>query len=249
VQAADQPAALPLRLEGTAGEAFPVGHHLAGGQQGLAAFVEDHGREVVVEQHPLAIAVGAASEEDLEGVVAGDADAAAAVVAEQRLHLGDPLRMGGAAQAEAVGEQTGPVVAGAQVAAPGEALAPEVLGPLLAVEVVSVAPQPGGEGLVLVGLHFDAGDAAVKLRLGTLETVEGGTGEFAGIPGVVGTDLRIADPSPGGSRQEQNDNAAQKGEPMRGHSGHLRRMGHLDEMVTRCCQTPTSAGVREEPRP
>ena len=65
----------------------------------------------------LPVAVGAAGEEHLEGVVPVDADAAAAAVAEQRLHLGDPLRVRGAAQAEAVGEQAGPVLARPQVAA------------------------------------------------------------------------------------------------------------------------------------
>src|SRR5581483_11117022 len=111
-------------------------------QQRLAGLVEDDGANVVVEQRPLPLAVGAAGEEHLEAVVAGHADAAGAAVAEQSLHLGDPLRVRGAAQAEAVGEQAGPVFARAQVGALREAFAPKVLGPFLAMIVMRAAPQP-----------------------------------------------------------------------------------------------------------
>jgi len=111
------------------------------------------------------LAVAAAGQEDLERVVAVDADAPAAPVAEQGLHFGGPLRVGGAAQPETVGEQAGPVLAGPQVAAGGEAPAPQVLGPLVPDEDLQVpvdhddaGPEPGQDrgqenvgGVQLVG--------------------------------------------------------------------------------------------------
>jgi len=45
-----------------------------------------------------------------------DAEAAAASMSEQRLHLGDPLGVRRAAEAVAMAEEAGPVVAGAGVA-------------------------------------------------------------------------------------------------------------------------------------
>ena len=113
--------------------------------------------------------------------------------------------MRGAAQAEAVGEQAGPVFARSQIAAAAEALAPEVLGPFLAVPVVRVPPQPGGQGLVLVGGAVAADDAAVHLGLRGEEALEGRAGQLAGIPRVIGADLRIADAGHGAGSECKED--------------------------------------------
>ena len=156
----------------------------------------------MVHQHPFAVAVGAAGQPDLEGVVSADAESAAASVSQQVLHLGGPLRMGGAAEAVAVGEEAGPVVAGAGVAALAIAFAPEVGGALGAVPVVRVAPEEGGEGLLLVGLRLDADDALVELGLRGEEPLERRAGEFAGVPRVVGFGLGIADVGARGAGDE-----------------------------------------------
>src|SRR5688572_14664757 len=112
--------------------------------------MEDHGGNVMVEQRPAADAVGAAGEKDFETVVAGDADAARPAVAEQRVDLGAVLGVGGAAQAEPVGEQAGPILA---VPLPlVEAAAEAVVGAFFAVGVVQVAPVPRRQRLVLVAV-------------------------------------------------------------------------------------------------
>src|SRR5205823_13928772 len=95
-----------------------------------------------------------------------DADAPPAVVAEQRLHLRDPLRVGGAADAAAVRKKAGPVLPAAHVEAGGEAFAPQVLRALLRVPVVGIAPEPGSERLLLIRHRRGARHAPVDLRLG-----------------------------------------------------------------------------------
>src|SRR5207247_1800480 len=137
-------------------------------------------------ERPSPRAVGAAGQEDLEGVVALDADAPGAAVAQERLHLGDPLGVGGAAQAEAFREEARPVLARAQVAALGEAGAPEVARAFLPVRVVGVPPEPRRERLLLVAARRVADDALVRLGLGRKEPLEGRAGELAGVPGMVG---------------------------------------------------------------
>src|SRR5438309_1814032 len=82
VQAADEPAVLLVRLEFAVCEPLPIAPHFRNGEDRGAVLVEDDGGDVVIEQDPLAIAVGTAGEEDLEGVVSTDAGAAAAAVAE-----------------------------------------------------------------------------------------------------------------------------------------------------------------------
>jgi hypothetical protein len=118
-------------------------------------------------------------------------------VAEEHFHLGAPLGVRRAAQAVAVGEEAGPVFPTAALAVVLEALAPEILGPLLGVEVVGVPPEPRGERFVLVGGAVAAGDALVRGGLRHEESFERRAGEFAGIPGIVGGDLRIANPGAG----------------------------------------------------
>ena len=167
-------------------------------------------RRSKVEQDPLAVAVGPALEQHLEGAVPGRPDGPAAAVAEPGLHLGDPLAVGGPAQAEAVGEQAGPVLAGAGVAALAGALAPEVLGPLLAVPVVRVPPQPRGEGPVLVGRAVAAGDPLVELRLRLEEPLERGAGQLAGVPRVLGPELRVADVGGRRGGEEQGEEQGEK---------------------------------------
>src|SRR5205085_2860599 len=116
MQSANEPAALPLRFEPAIGELLPVRRNLLHAEELLAGRVEHHRREVVVEQHPLAVAVGFPFEEHLERVVPVDADAAPAAVPEPRLHLRDPLTVRRTAQTIAVAEKPGPVLARARVA-------------------------------------------------------------------------------------------------------------------------------------
>ena len=59
------------------------------------------------------------------------------------------------------------------------------------VVIVRVAPEPRGQGLLLVGRRLHADDPAVILRLRGEEALEGGAGQFAGIPGVIRLDLRV----------------------------------------------------------
>src|SRR5260370_19203424 len=88
-----------------------VGPYLGDGEQCRALRVEDDGGDVVVEKHPLAAAVWSAGQEHLEGAMSVHADRPTAGVSEQVFHLGGPLGVGRAAQTEAKGEQTGPVLA------------------------------------------------------------------------------------------------------------------------------------------
>jgi hypothetical protein len=192
VESRDEPAVLLLRLELGIGELLEVRLHLGDREERGPVAVIDDRRDVVVEQHPLAVAVRAAGEPDLERVVALDAHAAAAAVTQEVLHLGGPLRVGGAAQAVSVGEEAGPVLAGPEVVALGPALAPEILVSLGAVPVVGVAPEPRGERFVLVGLDVAAGDALVDLGLRGEQPLERGARQLAGVPRMVGLDLGIA---------------------------------------------------------
>src|SRR3954469_4144636 len=104
----------------------------------------------MIDQRPTAIAVCALGEEDFEGVVTVDADAARATVAEQGFHLGGPLRVSRAAKAETVREEAGPIFAGAEIAF-CEAGTPKVFGAFFAVPVMGVAPEPGSERFLFVG--------------------------------------------------------------------------------------------------
>src|ERR1019366_10249585 len=101
MQAADKPAVLPLLIVGSRSQSFPVALDFRERKQGGAVGVINDGGDIVIEEHPFAVAVSAALEIHLEGIVPGDADGAAAVMAEERFHLGAPLGMRGAAQAEA----------------------------------------------------------------------------------------------------------------------------------------------------
>src|SRR4051812_37956133 len=100
-----------------------------------------------------------------------DADRTAAGVAQQVLHLGGPLGVRRAAQAEAVREQAGPVLAG-PILIVGEAFAEQVLPAVLGVVVIAVPPEPRGERLLLVGRWRRADDALVRLRLRREEAVK-----------------------------------------------------------------------------
>ena len=110
---------LPLGLERAVGQLLPGPAAISGIDSRRGAVrVEDDGGDVVVEQHPLAVAVGAAGEEDLERVVARRTPTARprpwpSSASISAIHW----RVRGAAQAEAVGEQAGPVLAGPGVAA------------------------------------------------------------------------------------------------------------------------------------
>src|SRR5262245_22254198 len=108
--------------------------------------------------------------------------------------------MGRAAQAEAKGEQTGPVIAGPVVLV-GEALTEQVLTAVFGMEVVGVAPEPRSESSVLIGPWLDADHAPVRFGLCGEQALEAGTGKLAGVPRMVGPYLRIADVSADRSNQ------------------------------------------------
>src|SRR4051812_32774732 len=126
----------------------------------------------MVQQHPFAIAIGAAGQEHFESAMPCRANRPAATVAEACFHLADPLAVRRATEAEAVGELAGPVLARPAVHALAKALAPQIFLSLLAMPVVRVAPQPRGEGLVLIRRAIAASDALVNLGLRGEETLE-----------------------------------------------------------------------------
>src|ERR1051326_7311754 len=98
--------------------------------------------------------------------------------------------MGGAAEAKTVGEEASPVVTiGVSLR---KALGEEVALAIFPMCVVEIAPVPGGDGVVFVAGDVSAGHAFVEIGLGFEEALEGGAGEFAGIPGMIGLNLRIA---------------------------------------------------------
>ena len=59
--------------------------------------------------------------------------------------------------------------------------------------VVGVAPKPGGQCLAFIGVDTFSGDPFICLSLRGEQTIKIGHGKFAGIPRVIGPDLRIAD--------------------------------------------------------
>ncbi len=110
---------------------------------------------------------------------------------QEMVELCRPLRMGGAAQPEAIAEETVPVFAQAFVLALCKPFAPEVTAPGLSMPVVGIAPKPGGQCLALVRVDLPAGDAFIGCSLGGEETLESGDGELARIPGMIGANLGV----------------------------------------------------------
>ena len=80
-----------LRLETSVDPAVDIRLDLAEAEQAFPGLVKDDRGEIVVEERPLAGAIGAATKEDLEGVVTGSANATSATVSEEVLKLGGPL--------------------------------------------------------------------------------------------------------------------------------------------------------------
>src|SRR5262249_51267592 len=119
-------------------------------------------------------------------------DRPAAGVAQQLLHLRAPLGVCRAAQREAEAEQPGPVFAGPVVLV-GEAFAKQVLPGVHAVIVIAVAEEPRRQGFLFLGLRLHAYYPAISRRLGCEETLESRTGQLAGIPLMIRTNLGIAD--------------------------------------------------------
>jgi len=146
----------------------------------------------MIQQYPLATAVGVPRQQHFERVMSFDADATSPVVPEAGLELGDPLRMRRSTQAESVSEQARPVFARPHVFSAGEIIAPQVFGPFLAVPVMRIAPEPRGQREVLVGARVDSGDALIDFCLCFKQPFERRTGQLAGIPVVIGAHLRIA---------------------------------------------------------
>jgi hypothetical protein len=90
-----------------------------------------------------------------------------------------------------VGKQARPIVTRAQIAPLGETLSPQILGPFLAVGIVRIPPQPGGEDFVLFGRRFAANHTLIDLGLSCLQPRQRRAGQLAGIPGMIGANLRV----------------------------------------------------------
>ena len=155
--------------------------------------IKDDGGEIVIEHGPAAVAIRAAFEEDLEAVVTLRASDAAATGAEQRIEFGRPLRMRGAAQAETMREETGPVFTRGMLRIIDEAFAPEVFFALLAVGEVGVAKEPRGDRLVMFAVFVLTGDSRILLPLRGGEAVKGGHCQLARIPRMICGKLWITD--------------------------------------------------------
>src|SRR6516162_5676719 len=101
--------------------------------------------------------------------------------------------MGRSAKSAAVSEQACPILAGAQISLSGEALSPQIFRPFFAMPIVGVAPQPRGQRLVLLAVRINSRHAPIDFGLRLKESVERRAGQFTRVPGVIGSDLRIAD--------------------------------------------------------
>jgi hypothetical protein len=101
--------------------------------------------------------------------------------------------MGGAAQAKAMSEQARPVFTHPHITTPGESLPPQILCPFFPMSVMCVSPQPGRQRPVLLAHWFFSDNSLIDFRLGRKEPIKGGTGQLAGIPGMIRANLRIAD--------------------------------------------------------
>jgi hypothetical protein len=66
MQTAHEPAVLPFGIERAGGQAFPVPLHLAERQERAPFGIVDDRGYVVIEEDPLAVAMGTALEEGLE---------------------------------------------------------------------------------------------------------------------------------------------------------------------------------------
>src|SRR5262249_54530577 len=106
---------------------------------------------------------------------------------------------------------------------------------------VGAAPQPGGQGLLLVGGRPDADDALVERGLSGGETVEGGTGQLAGIPGVIGADLWVADVGAGG--RDENGAAEEQDRNEKGTRNYPRNP--LSDLLSGGSQTHAGSGGRQ----
>src|SRR5437773_48810 len=146
----------------------------------------------MIEQRPAAIAISTLREKNLEGIVTIDTDSARASMAEQMFHFGGPLRVGRAAKAKAVSEETGPIFACAKIAF-REAGAPKVFRAFFAVPVMSIAPEPRGERSLFVVGWRSAGGLAVLCGLSCEQLLKSGASQFARIPGMISLDLWITD--------------------------------------------------------
>ena len=144
----------------------------------------------MVEHGPLALAVGSSLQEYLEGIVPRNPHAPG--MAQQVIQLGYPLRMRGLAKAEPKTKQTVPVFPEPLVLPPSQAFSPKVAAASLAMPVMSVPPKPGCQGLVLVRFSPPARHTLVDLSLRGKQSIEGRDRQFSRIPGMVGTELRIA---------------------------------------------------------
>src|SRR5258706_14276100 len=97
--------------------------------------------------------------------------AAAAAMAQQRLHLRVPLRMRGSAKAETMCKETAPIVS--IPVGVCESLAKQVALSLFAMPVMQVAPIPRGQCLILVTFDLPPGHALVQFRLRFEQALKG----------------------------------------------------------------------------
>ncbi len=191
MQTAHQPTMLLVARDLFLGPTTQVLLDLGDRQQSLALLIKDDGRDVVIQQRPASRSIGTAREKDLERIVPCHTNDAGSVVSEQLFHLGGPLRMRRATQSEAVSEQPGPIFTSRSVRVVIESLAPQILDALLAVPEVRVPPQPRAKHTLLVSRRPLADNFLIQRGLCFSESFERRVSQLAGIPHVIGRDLRI----------------------------------------------------------
>ena len=109
MQSTNQPATLPFRFEPAVNPVIDVLLHFAESQQTTSGFVEDDGRQIMVEECSATVGVILTLQEYFERIVSGRTDSASSTVPQQMFEFGRPLRMSRAAQTESITKETIPV--------------------------------------------------------------------------------------------------------------------------------------------
>src|ERR1051325_6601701 len=94
------------------------------------------------------------------------------------------------AKAKAAAEESGPEFA--VLLRFQKARAEDVRSAFGGMGVMRISPVPGGQGLVFFRLDLPSRFARIVFGFGFEEALEGGAGQFAGVPGVGGLQLRVS---------------------------------------------------------
>src|ERR1041385_2998663 len=104
----------------------------------------------MIEQGPAAFAIRGAFQENFEGVVPLNTNAARAPMPKQIFHFRRPLRMRRPAQTKTIREQAGPKLPRPSVAALVKANSPQIFSAFFPVRVMCVAPIPRGQRFLFI---------------------------------------------------------------------------------------------------